>query len=566
MPSETVVDERPLPRDVEQDTAPGLICPACCWPLAAGTDCYSCAACGRTFPIRDGVPRFLLDLDPGVQQVQRAFDFEHARFRDSQRVHFRAELVQEFCADAQLPPEWFDGKSALDAGCGSGRWSYALAKMGARVTAVDLTDSGVRATEAALAPFPGCAVYQASISALPFPPASFDFVVSWGVLHHTPDTRAAFERLVPLVKPGGVLYVMLYERVAWRHRFLTDALRAVMRRLPDAWRYRACELLVIRDPRWYRRISPWLKVCDGSAALTDLDRSTLVFDTFDAYSPKYNHLHTQSEVRRWFRDAGFADVTLTHPVKFTAPEAVARWGECGGAVHVRGVRPQPGGTVPSLPRYQPPLPDPAAAPPGPALPPFDRAWRDSWHGVAFRLPRTWSLRVEGAGVTAAPNVAIPPYQLGVHVSSVGVGLPLASRADATVARWLPPHQQAQLEAERPVQIAGRPAVDRRFVLTSGGVRARARFVAFEHAGQLCHAYAVAAWDAPTSAHDEMNAALNALLSTVKCSVPSRTLPAGVHYAWRSRGRALRAARRSLAHLSSLITQHSVLGGPRGGRA
>jgi hypothetical protein len=277
-------------------------------------------------------------------------------------------------------------------------------------------------------------------------------------------------------------------------------------------------------------------------------------------------VHTQGEVRRWFRDAGFADVTLTHPVKFTAPEAIARWGECGGAVHVRGVRPLPNGTVTPLPSYQPPAADSAASAHGQALPPFDRVWRDPWHGIACRWARDWSLRVEGGGVTSAPDVAIPPYHLGVHVSSVGAGHPLAARAAAAFARWLPADQQAVLVGERTVHVAGRPAIERRYTLRYGGVQALATFVSFEHAGQLCQVHAVAAWDAPAQAHREMDAALAALLATIECSAPNRTLPAGLHSAWRSRGRALRAAGRTVAHFSSLFSLLSSLGRQRRGAA
>ncbi|MGH8655604.1 MAG: class I SAM-dependent methyltransferase [Gammaproteobacteria bacterium] len=39
--------------------------------------------------------------------------------------------------------------------------------------------------------------------ALPFAAKSFDVIFSIGVLHHTPDTKAYFQKLVPLLKAGG---------------------------------------------------------------------------------------------------------------------------------------------------------------------------------------------------------------------------------------------------------------------------------------------------------------------------------------------------------------------------
>ena len=63
--------------------------------------------------------------------------------------------------------------------------------------------------------------------------------MSWGVLHHTPDTRKAFGQLVPLVKPGGTILVMVYEKHSPVMFFFTDILRWFMRRLSDERRYEA---------------------------------------------------------------------------------------------------------------------------------------------------------------------------------------------------------------------------------------------------------------------------------------------------------------------------------------
>jgi ubiquinone/menaquinone biosynthesis C-methylase UbiE len=45
---------------------------------------------------------------------------------------------------------------------------------------------------------------------LPLASNTFDLVYSWGVLHHTPDTGAAFDEAWRVLRPGGVLRVMVY--------------------------------------------------------------------------------------------------------------------------------------------------------------------------------------------------------------------------------------------------------------------------------------------------------------------------------------------------------------------
>ena len=192
-------------------------------------------------------------LTGGERHTQRVFDYEHRRARDSRLLDIQPHLVTQLLDDVQLPATWFPGKDALDAGCGTGRWSYALAELGAHVTALDLTTAGCRTTRRVLEPYAAGHVVQASVGSLPLPSESFDFVMAWGVLHHTPNTRRSFEQLMPLVRPGGVLYIMVYEWTNRARHLLTDALRLVLRQFPDEQRYRLCKYLIIKNR--------WLAVC-----------------------------------------------------------------------------------------------------------------------------------------------------------------------------------------------------------------------------------------------------------------------------------------------------------------
>ena len=288
-----------------------LLCPACrdARPERDG-DAYVCPACGRSYPVVGDVPRMLEDVAEGSRQVQRVFDFEHRRYADSWYTRFEPRLVQQFLDDCRLPRERFAGTRALDAGCGSGRWTYALAELGADVVAFDLTAGGVEAVHENLGSRENVSICQANLFRPPFADGSFDFVMSWGVLHHTPDTRAAFERLVPLVKPGGTLYVMVYERTRPLRLFGTEVVRQVLRRLPDERRYRACGRLVIRNRTLARALDPIVTIAPYDPETAEVDAKTLQFGLYDAYSPRYNHVHTRDEVVEWFEQAGFGDVTV----------------------------------------------------------------------------------------------------------------------------------------------------------------------------------------------------------------------------------------------------------------
>ena len=109
----------------------------------------------------------------------------------------------------------FQGQKVLDVGCGSGALSCRLAKMGARVTAIDITEAAVAlARRNARAQGLDMDIVRMDAEDMALPPASFDFVFSWGVLHHTDDIGAAFREVSRVLRPGKSGLVMVYHRAS----------------------------------------------------------------------------------------------------------------------------------------------------------------------------------------------------------------------------------------------------------------------------------------------------------------------------------------------------------------
>jgi ubiquinone/menaquinone biosynthesis C-methylase UbiE len=105
------------------------------------------------------------------------------------------------------------GRRVLDLGCGSGVCSCLLSEGGAEVTAVDLTQAGVELAARSARHFDTkLDVARADAEQLGFRDASFDYVFSWGVLHHTSRPDSAFREVARVLKPGGGGLIMVYHR------------------------------------------------------------------------------------------------------------------------------------------------------------------------------------------------------------------------------------------------------------------------------------------------------------------------------------------------------------------
>ena len=103
-----------------------------------------------------------------------------------------------------------------------------LREAGAVVRGVDHT-TAVDKAASLCAHLPNAAFAQADLKRLPFEPQSFDVVFSIGVMHHDVDTRAVFDAVARLVRPGGRYAVWLYRKNQWWQELLNDALRRAAR-------------------------------------------------------------------------------------------------------------------------------------------------------------------------------------------------------------------------------------------------------------------------------------------------------------------------------------------------
>lgn len=123
-----------------------------------------------------------------------------------------------------LNVESLRGCSFLDVGSGSGLFSLAARRLGARVHSFDCDPNSFASTaELRRRYFPGdeeWRVEQRSVLDKAYLESlgQFDIVYSWGVLHHTGSMWQALENVVPIVKPEGTLFIAIYNDQGKRSR------------------------------------------------------------------------------------------------------------------------------------------------------------------------------------------------------------------------------------------------------------------------------------------------------------------------------------------------------------
>ncbi len=180
---------------------------------------------------------------------------------------------------------WFKDKVCLDAGCGGGRYLIALSRLGVKkVCGIDISEDALAAAKNRVYTR-GLGVRveikQASVLEIPYPDATFDYVVSSGVIHHTPDPKKAFSELVRVLKPDGKLFLSVYGRggLIW---MLNDIGRGIAKVVP----FKVMEAL-------------WKAVgIPANKRYNYLD---------NLYVP-YCYRYTEKEIRQWLTDAGFENL------------------------------------------------------------------------------------------------------------------------------------------------------------------------------------------------------------------------------------------------------------------
>lgn len=199
----------------------------------------------------------------------------------SDKIDYSESRVYELLRLTGLSRDYFNGKEALDAGCGNGRYTYAMQQLGAHVDSIDISSEAIKQCQNINPNAKQMSLFDLRGEKL------YDFVLCWGVLHHTPNPHNGFMILTEQLKRGGILHVMIYNRRAqkrykkWRKKF---------KKLNDEQKLDLCKRL----DHGQGNVRGW----------------------YDALSPKFNHSYSPNQIIQWYQDAGFHDIHVadTHNI------------------------------------------------------------------------------------------------------------------------------------------------------------------------------------------------------------------------------------------------------------
>lgn len=157
----------------------------------------------------ENAPMTYISWDNTERLLKDAKDFEYV---NQQYLETNPFLDNKFNFNS------LKSKKVLEIGCGAGSASVLFAKNGAEVTAVDITEQAIQMIKknAQYNNVKLNAIKQ-DAEKLSFSDETFDYVYSWGVLHHSQNTVKAFSEVSRVLKKGGQGLIMVYNRNSIRY-------------------------------------------------------------------------------------------------------------------------------------------------------------------------------------------------------------------------------------------------------------------------------------------------------------------------------------------------------------
>ncbi|MDD2707047.1 MAG: class I SAM-dependent methyltransferase [Verrucomicrobiae bacterium] len=220
-----------------------------------------------------------------------------------ERIHVAGESLRSMLEAGDLR-----GKTFLDVGCGSGLFSLAARRMGAKVLSFDYDPDSVGcAMELKRRYFPddtdwtirqGSVLDKAFLNSL----GTFDVVYAWGVLHHTGQLWQATENVTLPVNANGLLFVAIYNDMGLKSKVW----RGIKRAYCSGWIGKMAVAGIFIPYCFARAVASSLKHGENLFAQYKKRRGmSIVHDWFDWLGGYPYEVARAEEMIRFYGDRGF---------------------------------------------------------------------------------------------------------------------------------------------------------------------------------------------------------------------------------------------------------------------
>jgi SAM-dependent methyltransferase len=137
---------------------------------------------------------------------------------------WRERPFEQLIPYADLP-----SMDVLEIGVGHGTHAQLMAPHCRSFTGIDLTEAASAAVGRRFQLFGlNGRIMQMDAEDMSFPDASFDYIWSWGVIHHSADTRRILQSMHRVLRPRRHATIMVYHRNWWNFLVVAGLLRGIV--------------------------------------------------------------------------------------------------------------------------------------------------------------------------------------------------------------------------------------------------------------------------------------------------------------------------------------------------
>jgi SAM-dependent methyltransferase len=211
----------------------------------------------------------------------------------------------------------------FDMGCGSGRWAKFVAEKTGHLTLVDVSQKTLDVARKNLSGIDNVEFLKGTANDSPLQDGSQDFGYSLGVLHHIPNTAAALDSCVKLLKPGAPFLVYLYYRFDNRPKWFasvwkaSELVRRVISGMP-AWAKHFSTNVLAAIIYWPLARFAWISDRFGTNAKNlplyeyrNCSFYTMRTDSRDRFGTPLEQRFTRQEIELMMLRAGLKDIAFS---------------------------------------------------------------------------------------------------------------------------------------------------------------------------------------------------------------------------------------------------------------